>query len=87
MIVRVRRKCSTPGDRKQLVESLPVVMTKLEMMLPLSWNTAVVHIFLCQTMDTIVECGNITRMRCCLLVVYAIKCIAFYLTSAKSPQN
>ena len=42
---KVRRKVSTPGDREIIQERLPVIMTQLEMALPLSWSTTVVHIF------------------------------------------
>jgi hypothetical protein len=38
-------KASTPGDRKFILHELPVLMTELEMALPLTWNTAVIHIF------------------------------------------
>ena len=51
------RKVSTPGDRAYLVEAIPVVMTKLEMMMPIDWNTTVVHLFTFHTVDTITAVG------------------------------
>lgn len=38
-------KASTPGDRKFALHELPMLMTKLEMAMPQTWNTAVAHIF------------------------------------------
>jgi hypothetical protein len=38
-------KASTPGDRKFILKELPELMTKLELGLPQTWNTTVVHIY------------------------------------------
>ena len=38
-------KKSTPEDRAGVRKRLPIVMTRLEMQLPMQWNTSVVHIF------------------------------------------
>ena len=51
------RKVSTPGDRAYLEENIPVVMTKLEMMMPIDWNTTVIHLFTNHTIDTIKALG------------------------------
>ena len=51
------RKVSTPGDRAYLVDSIPVVMTKLEILMPIDWNTTVVHIFTHHTVDIIKALG------------------------------
>ena len=50
-------KTSTPGDREQLEKDIPRLMTKLEMKLPLSWNTAVVHIFTFHALYNILVAG------------------------------
>jgi len=50
-------KTSTPGDREQLEKAIPQLMTKLEMKLPLSWNTAVVHIFTFHALYNILVAG------------------------------
>ena len=46
-------KSSTPGDREYMRKHLPImiVMTKLELKLPLSWNTTVAHIFMARTVQ------------------------------------
>jgi hypothetical protein len=51
------RKVSTPGDRAYLVDSIPVVMTKLEILMPIDWNTTVIHIFTHHTVDIIKALG------------------------------
>jgi hypothetical protein len=38
-------KKSTPEDRAHVRKRLPIVMTQIEMKLPVQWNTSVVHIF------------------------------------------
>jgi hypothetical protein len=50
-------KVSTPGDRAYVARSLPVVMTKLEMAMPLSWNTTVVHLFTFHTVELLEAAG------------------------------
>jgi hypothetical protein len=55
----VTYKSSTAGDREKLSSELPSVFTKLEIMLPVTWNTPVVHIFLCQTVKTLTDVGDV----------------------------
>ena len=50
-------KSSTPGDREYMRKHLPIVMTKLELKLPLSWNTTVAHIFMAHTVDILEAAG------------------------------
>ena len=50
-------KVCTPGDREALRKQLPIVMTKLEMAMPIQWNTAVVHIFVAHSLSTLVATG------------------------------
>jgi hypothetical protein len=50
-------KVSTPGDRAHLVIWIPVIMTKLELLMPIDWNTTVVHIFTHHTVDIIMALG------------------------------
>ena len=38
-------KISTPEDRAHVRKRLPIVMTHLEMKLPIQWSTSVIHIF------------------------------------------
>ena len=40
MLQLARHKTSTSGDREQLRKELPRVLTKLEMKMPLDWNTS-----------------------------------------------
>ena len=54
---RALRKVSTPGDRQYIKDHLPSILAKIEMELPLFWNTSVVHIFLCQTLRMLEEWG------------------------------
>ena len=50
-------KTSTPGDRAYVRTNLPRIMTKLEMHLPVQWNTTVVHIFVFHTVHILQSCG------------------------------
>ena len=50
-------KVSTPGDRQRIAAELPVVMTELEMALPLSWNTTVIHLFTFHTVELLEAAG------------------------------
>jgi hypothetical protein len=50
-------KVSTPGDRQHIAARLPVVMTELEMALPLSWNTTVIHLFTYHTVELLEAAG------------------------------
>ena len=50
-------KVSTPGDRENVRERLPVIMSKLESMMPISWNTTVIHILTHHTIDIIERVG------------------------------
>jgi hypothetical protein len=50
-------KVSTPGDRHHVAARLSVVMAELEMALPLSWNTSVIHIFTFHTIDLLESAG------------------------------
>jgi hypothetical protein len=50
-------KCSTPGDRKFALEELPVLMTELEMALPQTWNSTVVHLFTFHTVTILLLSG------------------------------
>jgi hypothetical protein len=54
---RCMHKKSTPEDRAYVQHHLPIVMTKLEMKLPLQWNTIVVHIFVFHTIHILESCG------------------------------
>ena len=42
---RCMYKISTPEDRAHVRKRLPIVMTHLEMKLPIQWSTSVIHIF------------------------------------------
>jgi len=59
-----RSKSSTAGDREELTIELPVVMTELELGLPLSWNTPVMHFITCSTVTTLLDCGIRTKYTC-----------------------
>jgi hypothetical protein len=50
-------KASTPGDRKFILHELPVLMTQLEMGLPQTWNTTVVHIYTFHTVCIMMLAG------------------------------
>jgi hypothetical protein len=50
-------KVSTPGDRQRMAADLPVVMTELEMALPLHWNTTVLHLFTFHTVELLEAAG------------------------------
>jgi hypothetical protein len=39
------KKASTPGDRKYALREIPQLMTELEIALPQTWNTTVVHLY------------------------------------------
>ena len=54
---RCMRKVGTPGGRAYLMEWIPVVMTKLETLMPIDWNTTVVHISTQHTVDIIMALG------------------------------
>jgi hypothetical protein len=56
------RKVSTPGDRQNIKENLPNILASLEIELPLSWNTSVIHIFACQTVRLLEEWGPFCEM-------------------------
>ena len=57
LIGRCMHKVSTPMDRQYLRKHLPIVMTKIEMALPLTWNTTVVHIFVFHTLSILESAG------------------------------
>jgi hypothetical protein len=50
-------KVSTPGDRADLAQQIPEVMTQLEMAMPITWNTTVIHIFTFHTLDILKRAG------------------------------
>jgi len=50
-------KVSTPGDRRDLAREIPVATTKLEMAMPIAWNTSVMHIFVFHTLDIMKRAG------------------------------
>lgn len=50
-------KVSTPGDREFLAGELPVLMTELEIMMSVNWNSTVVHIFTFHMLETIIRAG------------------------------
>ena len=50
-------KVSTPGDRQQIRERLPVLMAELESMMPIAWNTTVIHILTYHTVDILERAG------------------------------
>ena len=54
---RCRYKISTPGDREHIAVNLPRVMTELEMMLPMNWNSMVIHVLTFHTLDIIKNIG------------------------------
>ena len=55
-----RHKSSTPGDRAALTTRLPRVMAKLEIAMPIIWNTPVVHLLTCRTVATILALGKVS---------------------------
>lgn len=57
LMERVMRKVSTPGDRDHLKKRLPALMAEIEMQLPLKSNTAVNHIYACQTLTALERWG------------------------------
>jgi len=50
-------KCSTAGDRKFALREIPMLMTELEMMLPQTWNTTVVHLYTFHTILILLLAG------------------------------
>jgi hypothetical protein len=57
LLEKAMYKASLPADRRHLSKQIPIVMTNLEMKMPLSWNTSVVHIFVFHTVATL-EAGG-----------------------------
>ena len=57
LLEKAMYKASVPADRKYLSKHIPIVMTKLEMKMPLTWNTTVVHIFVFHTVATLTATG------------------------------
>jgi hypothetical protein len=51
------RKVSTPGDRASLKARIPVVMTELEIKMPVTWCTTVMHLFVFHTLAVLKSCG------------------------------
>ena len=44
-------KVSTPGSRQQTQRTLPAILARLEILMPLSWNTSVIHILAYHTVQ------------------------------------
>ena len=66
-----KSKSSTAGLRAQLEMDIPNVMTELEICMPVDWNTPVAHFFVCTTVETILDCGNLNvyaHLRSCAYV-------------------
>ena len=40
------------------IQNLPVVLTKLEIKMPMGWCTSVMHLFMCETLPTLEDCGT-----------------------------
>jgi len=57
LLEKAMHKASTPGDRQYLAKHIPIVMTKLEMKMPMGWNTSVVHIFVFHTVAILTAAG------------------------------
>ena len=57
LLERVMRKVSTPGDRQHVKTNLPRVLTKLEMCLPMVWNTSVLHVYQCSVVKSLEALG------------------------------
>ena len=51
------RKVSTSGDRQILKEELPLVLATLEVKMPTSWCTMVMHLVAFHTVDTMERAG------------------------------
>jgi hypothetical protein len=85
-------KASTSGDRKFILHELPVLMTQLEIDLPQTWNTVVVHLYTFHTILIMLLAGPFcvnnmfkvlythltTTSMCILYSVYAIPSPAVY---------
>ena len=56
-VCRCMLKVSTPGDREHIRARLPVLMATLESMMPISWNTTVIHILTYHTINIIERVG------------------------------
>ena len=50
-------KVSTPGDRMHVAERLPKLMTEIERVMPIDWNTIVIHIYVFHTLDILCKLG------------------------------
>ena len=50
-------KVSTPADRNIIDQQLPRIMTRLEILMPINWNTIVIHIFTYHTLETVLAAG------------------------------
>jgi hypothetical protein len=50
-------KTSTPGDRATIRKQLPVVLTSLEMKMPINWCTMVIHVLGFHSLDQFEEAG------------------------------
>lgn len=61
MYVRASYRCtfkvSTPGDRMHVAERLPKLMTEIERVMPIDWNTIVIHIYVFHTLDILCKLG------------------------------
>ena len=54
---RCMHKVSTPGDREEIACQIPELMTKLEMAMPIGWNSTVIHIFTFHTLEIMTRAG------------------------------
>jgi hypothetical protein len=54
---RTQHKVSTPGDREWLKINIPLVMTALEIVMPVWWNTLVIHYFTFHTVQILEAIG------------------------------
>jgi hypothetical protein len=57
IVCRCMYKTSTPGDRATIRKQLPVVLTSLEMKMPINWCTMVIHVLGFHSLDQFEEAG------------------------------
>ena len=74
-------KTSNPGDRKFILQQLPVLMAELEIALPQNWNTSVAHFFTFHTMQIIQLAGPF-----CVSNMYKVNAPTHTLNFAKTKQ-
>jgi len=73
-------KSSTPGDRQFLLHELPLLMTELEIGLPQTWNTAVIHLYTFHSVLITLLAGpfcvsNMYKVSTCTHTLVTLNCI------------